>query len=261
MDSAPWQLRATNASLDSGSLSAALDLARPAHGLTIAGREAWGRFLAATLSEAEGPLGQPPSAVQDAYVRGHDLVATYDETRARPFRVALYWRALEGQAAPGALLGVELIVSVQTSLLESRPALDVRSELAADELFALDERGALVGHETTEGRPLEKAAAACSLARLSDAATSYVQMLHPATVAESHVERRSGGRLWLDHRLFFPADLEKGVILRARLRGIFLPRPGDSDALDHVAAADNAVMVAAGSRRQPRSGVPCSART
>ena len=44
-------------------------------------------------------------------VRGRDLVATYDETGTRPFRVTLYWRALDRQTAPGALLGVELIVS------------------------------------------------------------------------------------------------------------------------------------------------------
>jgi hypothetical protein len=228
MESAAWRLRATRAALETALLSAALDLERPAGGLTIDGRETWGRFLALPLFDAQA--SDQPAIVQDAYVRGQDLVVAYEQTSARPFRVTLYWRALARDAAPGALVGVELIVSVQTSLLESRPAIDVHSELAADELFVLDERGALVRRELTEGRPLDTAAAACALVRLREPATSYAQMLHPATAAESRIERRAAGGLRVDHRLFFPSDLEKGVILRARLRAIFLPRAGDIEA-------------------------------
>jgi hypothetical protein len=73
----------------------------------------------------------------------------------------------------------------------------------------------------------------CVLFRSVVDATSYVEMIHPADEA--------GGMLSVggmsgepDHttctlHTLFASPLEKGVILRARLRGVFLPRERDTE--------------------------------
>ncbi len=61
--------------------------------------------------------------------------------------------------------------------------------------------------------------------RPADAAVSYIEMCHPHDTAGFDV----GTTGVLRFRLF-GYDLEKGVILRGRLRGIIVDRPGDLDA-------------------------------
>jgi hypothetical protein len=67
----------------------------------------------------------------------------------------------------------------------------------------------------------------CLVFRLSGLSLSYIEMVHPADFR--HDELMPGparGALRLEHRLF-PQTLEKGVILRARVRGAFVPRADD----------------------------------
>jgi hypothetical protein len=54
-------------------------------------------------------------------------------------------------------------------------------------------------------------------------------MVHPADFQHDELLRNSVQQqaAYLRHRLF-PEPLEKGVILRARVRGVFVPRDGDT---------------------------------
>lgn len=207
MDPVVWRLQGTLATLDTpAGCEASLDLSRPWLGLRIAGLSEACRFLGVAVLCAE-----PAIAPYDSYVRGRDLVATYEQNAERPIRTTLYWRVLEEADAAGAQLAIELVVSVQTSLLESRPTLEVQTDAHAAAV------------------PLPPELVGCSLLRLAASDASYLELLHPAAFATSEQEVH-GVRVRLRHLLFFPEDLEKGVILRARLRAILMPSAGDSEA-------------------------------
>lgn len=164
----------------------------------------------------------------DHYPRGGDLVATYAQTADRPFRVQIYWRAAPSSAP---VSGADLLVSVQTSLLDSLPQLHTLSELGDEAVFQLRD----VESSGFAPLPLDRGQSlvckpgegpGCFLFRVAQAPWSYVEMIHPADTQGSLVARGPTGGLTLRHELF-GLDLEKGVILRARARGAFVPRAED----------------------------------
>jgi hypothetical protein len=61
---------------------------------------------------------------------------------------------------------------------------------------------------------------------LHGAAYSYAEMVHPADFAGASLELRGEELLRFSHPLF-AERLEKGVIRRVRLCGVFLPRDRD----------------------------------
>jgi hypothetical protein len=178
--------------------------------------------------------GESRLLASDAYCRGGDLVASYADARLRPNVVQIYWRV---EPAPvGALAEIDLEVSVQTSLLDSDPAQWTCSRLPAGELFytPLATSGfSPIGSETgaveldKRSSPLDSAPASCWLVRLPETSVSYAEMVHPADFWVSRLhERTAGGERRLRHQLFV-SRLEKGVILRARIRGVFVSRDDD----------------------------------
>lgn len=172
------------------------------------------------------------SKVADVYNRGTDLVVTYDESTDRAARVQLYWRSV---AEPGeAIAAIDLQVSVQTNLLDSWPELVTSSTLPATEFLRLRDDGRFRA-EMSEGDDLypDDVGPICYLVRLPGTALSYVEMVHPADAAaeppqgQCAATRETGHwSLYVSHRLF-AESLEKGVIRRARLRGLFFPRERD----------------------------------
>ena len=72
------------------------------------------------------------------------------------------------------------------------------------------------------------------LLRLPASGLSYLEMVHPSDLSQARVNvvEPADPHLHTSFRLF-AEHLEKGVIRRGRLRGLFLPRPNDTvDALD-----------------------------
>lgn len=191
-----WRLDGTTARLRAGGLQARIDLLRPASGLhdwTGVG----GSLLGVALD-----VGDDELSPAETYVRGNDLVATYPETPRRPFRVQLYWHAVDERM-------VELQASVNTGLLDVRPALDVVASLDDGEWREL-ESGLFLFRSTAAG------------------AWSYCEASHPKNEAASQIVRNAGC-IRLVHRLF-DRPLEKGVILRSRIRGALVPREDDEAA-------------------------------
>lgn len=227
----PWRLDARTASLRLARLSAVVSPLDPALGLSEL------RIDGRSISSACCPLGvelvgavqrPAPSAVEE-YVRGGDLVATYTDCPAPALRSQIYWRA-SSHRTDGAIAAIELVISVQTSLLDSSPRLATRSMLHADEALCLSPvRGA---------KRIEDGKSSCYLYRLTETPFSYAEMIQPAQSQESAVavptsagaqHNSTSNRIELRHQLF--SDwLEKGVILRARVLGVFLDRRGDSEA-------------------------------
>ena len=215
-------------------LGAVLDPARPDEGLTgvcPAGVPVEGmRLLAVEFPWPAAPGGRQPPA--ECYVRGADLTAVYQESPAWPVQVDLVWRPVFPKAQDGILAGIDLLVSVRTPRLDSRPQLVVRSLLPSSAIFRLTQRAASRWEPVTPrsdcSLTFEPATGAgCFVFRLPGTGLSYVEIVHPADFFRDELLCRPGSPgAGLRHPLF-PEPLEKGVILRARLRGLFLPAEDD----------------------------------
>lgn len=229
-----WELDGQIARLRLERLSAGLVIAHPDRGLHDVCIE--------TCSLGEGELlglAFPSSAEGDvrcsseSHQRGRDLIATYGESPSWPVCVDIVWRAILPAEASGVVAGVDLIASVRTALLDSWPELAVRSRLSAVEVMRL------VHAETTRFEPcggtpgsecvVDSAAGPCLFVfRLSGLPFSYAEMTHPADFQRTVLapSRDAPAVVETCHRLF-AEHLEKGVILRARVRGVVLQRARD----------------------------------
>lgn len=214
-----WQLNDTRATFRGGDFSATLDALSPERGLydvSLAGTTLVDcQFLGLDV-DASGE-----TVLADFYQRGRDLIARYAQTTQRVFAIVAYWRAgwleLDNASCPY----IDLVVSVETSLLNSRPWLVAKSKLSA----GLDRWiSAPAGYE---------------VARLPHPAASYVEIRHPDDALTASLSAM-GDQAVLSTRLF-GQPLEKGVILRSRLRGLFVPREGD-ETLARAALAEFAAM-------------------
>ena len=242
MSAPAWQLDGYVARLNTADLRATIDLRNPAVGLSIETLEAAALKSGPSAALFELHLGQSSSEVDpaalDCFIRGGDLVAVYAETLGRPLRAEVYWRvvadrgeSLSAQSVP-APTRIELVISVQTSRLHMDPALTVATTLpAATESRRLRDpaTGQFVDCMDSDDRQrvFEPASGTgCFLFR-GPGPLSYLEMVHPADFRQTKLVGSSvAARGWhTEHRLFESSagGLEKGVILRSRLRGMFLP--------------------------------------
>lgn len=159
-----------------------------------------------------------PPHLADLYIRGHDLIATYEQIPGAEVQPQLYWRLLE--YAPLHALGVQLMISMQTSLLNSEPRCTVASNLqdartavwdpnrltwsgSEDGPFDLQLPATSGGHITWFSEPKQK--------------YSYVEVVYPDDLVSQHITRGRG------ESCFFAEHLEKGVIRRGRIAGWIVP--------------------------------------
>jgi len=207
-DSVHWQLDGTTARLRTAQLTAEINLLQPNLGL---GKMHYhkaavpGSVLGVVSGNDRTKLA--PSDLKDTFARGNDLVATYAETKARPFSVQVYWRATTGVNGEVVL---DAILSLQTDLLESYPTLSVETNFTdAAEIPPV----CAVGNDGTLVQP-------------SGQAWSYAEATHPDDQGTLQIEQTQPARVELKREL--AGDfMEKGVIRRLRVRGVFLPREND----------------------------------
>jgi hypothetical protein len=246
-----WQVESGIASLKQPRFTAFVNPLRPSSGLTnlhVDGRPLPDfNSLCVELGDVEP---HDAASIIEHYVRGGDLVAAYADRPARGMRAEIYWRAASHELA-GAIAAVELLASVQTSLLDSCPRLLTRSTVTADQVLQLSdvERG---GFKPVAPNPRDDVSNVpsdqpdCYLFHLVAADYSYLEMVHPSDAQASHSQwpvaavrplvKSAPNRFELHHQLF-AERLEKGVILRARVLGVLLDRDGDqAAAARHYAA-------------------------
>ena len=148
---------------------------------------------------------------------GSTLHATFPESDEFPVETQIAWSVLD---VPAAIAGIDVVVSVRTQKLDAHPQIEVCSSLGDADLLL---PGNLEDETASNG-------ASCSLFRLRNANLSYLEMLLPAEIHSTQATKDPGtGCSVLRHHLF-SCPLEKGVILRARLRGLLLPRDADETA-------------------------------
>jgi hypothetical protein len=206
--SALWRLDSDLATFTHGALTATVRISQPQlglHDVRVGGRAIAGAELLAPryLNAETWP------APMDCFVRGGDLVVTYPFTHARSVRVQVYWRAvpLETMATAAACLAaIDVQISVQTPLLDSRPGMLLCSRFTEPAIARVS-----VDAANEEASPW--------VFGLNDD-VSYAEMIHPSDV-ETEAYSEVNGHAQLSRSLFEGA-LEKGVILRARARGVFL---------------------------------------
>jgi hypothetical protein len=231
-----WQLDGPVARVCDGALAAQVDLRQPQLGLTNISVAAVRLPISSVLGvEFEHAALSP----LDAYVRGGDLVARYAHTSRRSLTIELYWRA-GGHSSSAAKteraafdrgLAVDLQVSVQTDQLDIDPALSSFACVAADEILhlppAVDPRaGGNPEHDGQHVVAFGANVASALVCRLTDCVYSYVEMVHPSDACGGafavEPERQFAIRQYL-----FRERLEKGVVRRARIRGLWVPRERD----------------------------------
>jgi hypothetical protein len=236
-----WNLEDGTARIKLGPLSGQIDLQSPELGLTmltIAGDERPGDRLLGVDFHSGAPATRP--VLIEHFVRGGDLVATYAQTPAKPVRVQIYWRASLPETGLQ-LPTIDLQVSVQTSLLNSNPELTAVSTIAGGDIQRLANQpgGQFERLLTAPGRTLEFTpdhGPGCLVFRQRATTTSYAEMIHTADFYRDTLAAVNESNMQLTHQLFV-SSLEKGVILRARIRGVFLPASDDKRLAAEVYAA------------------------
>jgi hypothetical protein len=264
MSAAFWQLDGHVAKLAIAEGEVSVDVTRPSLGLvwTAYGRSAPQpnglKILKVAISDQK-PLD---AASVDVFVRGCDLVATYAESPPRHVRAQIYWRQLSpAEFAPteaSHVIGAfDLILSVNTSVLDDDPHSVVRSSIPSageilnvrcseENLYRLAPVAELC--RTVPDPSLFGGPTGCYLVRIVGASRSYVEMVHPADYQHSGATISESGSpgAKLSHSLF-AQRLEKGVILRARVRAAMVEREGDETialaAFQHFSASEPPLTV------------------
>jgi hypothetical protein len=228
-DQAVWTLRGDVAELSSGILSGRIDASRPNSGLHDLALDG-ARHMASLLSVYRSDIANEkswPLPLAESYVRGNDLVASYQATDDWPFSPQLYWRSNSLGAVDGVLASASLLVSVQTHLLDTVPQIAVASRILCDEALSVSASSAKTRAVQIDSSQMNSAASGdcCVLMRFRDLPLSYTEMM-PAGDFHAVVPLPEGNGKAFEWRLF-AEFLEKGVIRRARVHAAIVPRDND----------------------------------
>ena len=228
-----WKLSQNDAWLQTGSLGGLIDLSRPSSGLQKIVSPQWGESIfqvhrGLDLIDTEMP-------VREAYVRGTDLIATYGETTEHPYSTQIYWRALPAtEFSYQAQAAIELVVSAQTHLLSAHPSITTLSKLRFSEILHLlsAQSGETIAVSDTDQQtwPVDLSpsdSTGCLIARFPDNGVSYVEMAHPSDFMGVELSRDTRGNAGCFKRPLICRWMEKGVIVRARLRSLYVNRADD----------------------------------
>lgn len=148
----------------------------------------------------------------DSYSRDADFVSVYKEIPERPVRYQVYWRMLDQLPAEVSVMW-ELIISAQTPLLDSDPTVVVQSRL--DEALHIQQDDCRCVMRHTRGTYFE-------LSHPSDDRKTSITWNDKQIDADlKSIAQNQTGSAEVNHVLF-ERPLEKGVILRSRLRGGWL---------------------------------------
>jgi len=206
MPSKTWLLDDTCARLELPELKATIDSKLPDRGLIALVAQGIDWKDARLLGVSGSALAAAAATRVEWHVRGDDLVAAYEIGPPDAARIDLSWHAATPDTGDPWFARIDLVVSVRTDRLDWRHDVHVEGDL----------RGAIARRDTPS-------CGGCAQFRADR--WTYVEIVHPADLRcdeLSTVANDPEGNL-LRRRLFLPETLEKGVILRARTRGLFLP--------------------------------------
>lgn len=217
-----WKLANQAAELNLEGLTGKVELRKTVNGLnhitfqnaTLGGWNLMG------FDASPGSAPNAPELLQEVYTRGDDLIATFAEDPTRHVRPQAYWRMCGGDN----IVAIELVLSMQTSTLDSDPLVEVCSKLGgpAEAPFCID---AMTGEPTSQQYNTV-------IWRPGGMSWTYVETTFPSDHA-GFTAKRNGLGIEVTRRMF-PARLEKGVIRRGRIMAMFVPRADDVKHASHA---------------------------
>ena len=222
--SSSWQLVEHQVKTPFAGGEGILDLERPEEGFQWQGPQQESLQL---LRFRDAARDEPFEFPVEAYVRKEDLVINYGSRKMLPFDLQVYWRRQSYPAQAADFNALEWILAVQTDSLDNQLQLVTSTTgLAAREILHLP----LESAKNVE--PVESASELCAaestgcvLVRLGE--ISYIELIHPQDFLTVQVIRTEATSAFTMNRTIFDCPLEKGVIVRARLRGLCVPRAED----------------------------------
>lgn len=154
-----------------------------------------------------------------------------------PLRTTVYWTAAPTDTGEATSDQLSLTISVETDLLDSQPELKVSTQLQVEEMLCV--QCPAMGNPVVQN--VEQGAKALSISsdgavgcverglvlyRLAGGKFSLAEMVHPDDFRQLDVNWSADGTASANWRVF-GQFLEKGVIRRARISGVLLPREDD----------------------------------
>lgn len=170
-----------------------------------------------------------PAQLADAYVRGPDLVASYAGDENWPYAPQVYWSVAVDEPRREIVASLALVVSIQTNLLDTHPRIDVRSNLRSDEVLLVSVVGddLLVDSHVEGVQGIDSRTSGCGILwRLAGGELSYAEVMPTSDFRQLAVAHTANGAVESRWELF-AEFLEKGVIRRARLQSLWVPREDD----------------------------------
>lgn len=228
-----WRIDQTQASLSASGLSARVNLQQPDVGIADIDWQGI-RILGARLMQVRRVRSDVGQHLVDAYVRGADLIAVYKTRSSGAVATQVYWRYVEH--ADLCVAGFELVVSVQTELLDDDPRIALISELPCIDLFQAANRN-VTGltrirlPETEKDEYCRCTGVGLFLYRWADQHGGYLEMVHPADFFAGEFGSGPNSGIVRSRFGLFEERLEKGVIRRARARGLLCLDTRDGEAL------------------------------
>ncbi len=212
-----WNLSGTAAKWANNSATVAGDLAEPDKGLNVQTPDCvtHSTLNLFGISWCSAPSTTPPSPRHHT-VCGTTLRSTFPESASFPVETQITWTVLDHETA---LLGLDVIVTIGTQELDTHPQIVLCSRIADAVTLKPNSSDRPGNHRNSY-----------TLCRPHNTNLTYVEMVHPATPHSRQVSRDDGTGCTLLQNTLFACPLEKGVILRASLRGLLLRRNGDEAA-------------------------------
>jgi hypothetical protein len=225
-----WTLTDQQAHLTTRKLSAVFDLCNPKQGwqTIVFGQETL-RELKPVQVTAHPPVSQ--ETIIESYIRGDDLVTTYAQLPERTVRPQLHFRDLAA-SLEDSCAGVEMVVAVQTSLLDSDPTFSLVTEVNSKEVYGLKHDEDWDAVDTGSEREIAAELFTGGFVfRLADCDVSYAELVFPADFQGARLTGGEAARLSYQ---IFPEFLEKGVIRKGRIWSVLLPQQGDLEAVKSI---------------------------
>ena len=209
-----WILTGANAEWTNKSVALSFAYSNPGQGISLqhpATKTTWSLF-GITPSRSESLVGRVPGSLTSS---GATLRALYPASDAFPVETQVAWSVVETDRS---IVGLDMTVSVGTEKLEAFPLLHLCSHIG-------DSSKPKAFHGQNDRA---QAGESCVLLGLRSTPLSYVEMVLPSGFDSTHVgEDAEVDCSTIRHQLF-ACSLEKGVVLRTRLRGLLLAQSAEA---------------------------------
>ncbi len=221
-----WRLAGNIATWRADPFQVTLDLQHPERGLGSVLFQSQ-PLPAAALLQMHLAANRNSTAMEltESYVRGSDLITKYTDAEQH-ICPEFCWRVCPGRNVATRSLMIEVLISTQTDLLDGDPTVGVQSSLRTRtcELFSSPHAPAeqvFTPLQVPLPQPIDCGPAGCMLLfHLAEMPLIFAQLFDSGDVVQSLIVGNSVEKTMTSTVSLFGGRFEKGVIRRARLRGI-----------------------------------------